>query len=322
MAADFRSVALVRLTAVLAGVCVAGTLAVTRAAADQQADQKADQKVAQKRGDDKRPVYHSRPRRRSGFSPLRVHASVDVRGGPDDSADFYCPAIEWDWGDGTSLGKLGGLRPLRGRHQHHPAPVLRRSHLPAGRRLPGDVPAQAEGRASSRRPAPTSRSARAFATILATDVSRGRRDGGRAGPRPRAAPRCTSCATAPPPSTIPRSSPKSSSCCRASIDAGDSHALLLPELLGDPATWRLETAMRYDSHRPQAAAGRGPLRQAAPADAGLPLAVRVQPRQLRAAAPREPGALRLRAGARARERPPATCALRARTPRPRQPREP
>lgn len=26
-------------------------------------------------------------------------------------------------------------------------------------------------------------------------------------------------------------------------------ALLLPELLGDPSTWRLETAMRYQSHR-------------------------------------------------------------------------
>ena len=36
-----------------------------------------------------------------GFSPLRVHASVDVRGGADDAIDFYCPTIEWDWGDGT-----------------------------------------------------------------------------------------------------------------------------------------------------------------------------------------------------------------------------
>jgi hypothetical protein len=26
---------------------------------------------------------------------------VDVRGGSDDYADFYCPSIEWDWGDGT-----------------------------------------------------------------------------------------------------------------------------------------------------------------------------------------------------------------------------
>jgi hypothetical protein len=31
---------------------------------------------------------------------------------------------------------------------------------------------------------------------------------------------------------------------------GDADALLLPELLGDPATWRLETTLRYQSHRP------------------------------------------------------------------------
>jgi hypothetical protein len=41
---------------------------------------------------------------------------------------------------------------------------------------------------------------------------------------------------------------------RASIEAGDSHALLVPELLGEPASWRLETAMKYGSHRPQAPA--------------------------------------------------------------------
>ena len=29
----------------------------------------------------------------------------------------------------------------------------------------------------------------------------------------------------------------------------DSPALVLPELLGDPDTWRLRTAMRYESHR-------------------------------------------------------------------------
>jgi hypothetical protein len=31
--------------------------------------------------------------------------------------------------------------------------------------------------------------------------------------------------------------------------SGDARALLLPELLGDPETWRLQTAMRYQSHR-------------------------------------------------------------------------
>jgi hypothetical protein len=36
-----------------------------------------------------------------GFSPLRVRVVVDVRGGSDDYPEFYCPTIEWEWGDGT-----------------------------------------------------------------------------------------------------------------------------------------------------------------------------------------------------------------------------
>ena len=36
-----------------------------------------------------------------GFSPLRVRLGVDVRGGSDDYAEFYCASVEWDWGDGT-----------------------------------------------------------------------------------------------------------------------------------------------------------------------------------------------------------------------------
>ena len=101
MAADFRSVALVRLTAMFAGVCVAGTLLAAHAAPDPAAHQKADQKVAQKQDDDKRPSLSLKITPPLGFSPLRVRASVDVRGGADDSIDFYCPAIEWDWSDGT-----------------------------------------------------------------------------------------------------------------------------------------------------------------------------------------------------------------------------
>ncbi len=36
-----------------------------------------------------------------GFTPLRVVVVVDVKDGSDDYADFYCAAVEWDWGDGT-----------------------------------------------------------------------------------------------------------------------------------------------------------------------------------------------------------------------------
>jgi hypothetical protein len=36
---------------------------------------------------------------------------------------------------------------------------------------------------------------------------------------------------------------------QAATRSGDLDALVLPELLGDPDTWRLRTAIRYESHR-------------------------------------------------------------------------
>jgi hypothetical protein len=36
---------------------------------------------------------------------------------------------------------------------------------------------------------------------------------------------------------------------RRAADAGDADALLLPEVMGDPATWRLRSAIHYQSHR-------------------------------------------------------------------------
>ena len=53
-------------------------------------------------GEDKKPSLALRATPPVGFSPLRVRLVVDARGGSDDYADFYCPTIEWDWGDGTS----------------------------------------------------------------------------------------------------------------------------------------------------------------------------------------------------------------------------
>ena len=41
---------------------------------------------------------------------------------------------------------------------------------------------------------------------------------------------------------------------RAAIERSQPSALLLPELLGDPSTWRLDTAIKYQSHRGAAAA--------------------------------------------------------------------
>lgn len=56
---------------------------------------------AQRDGADRKPSLSFRATPPVGFSPLRVRVAVDVRGGSDDYPEFYCPTIEWDWGDGT-----------------------------------------------------------------------------------------------------------------------------------------------------------------------------------------------------------------------------
>ena len=56
---------------------------------------------AQSNGEAKKPSLSLRVAPPVGFAQLRTRLVVDVRGGDDDYADFYCPTIEWDWGDGT-----------------------------------------------------------------------------------------------------------------------------------------------------------------------------------------------------------------------------
>ena len=51
--------------------------------------------------DDKKPSLSLKVTPPLGFSPLKVRAVVEARGGADDSVDFYCAGTEWDWGDGT-----------------------------------------------------------------------------------------------------------------------------------------------------------------------------------------------------------------------------
>ena len=56
---------------------------------------------AQRGGDDRKPSLSLKANPPAGFAPLRVHLTVDVRGGANDYAEFYCPTVQWDWDDGT-----------------------------------------------------------------------------------------------------------------------------------------------------------------------------------------------------------------------------
>jgi hypothetical protein len=33
--------------------------------------------------------------------PARISATAEFKGGDDDFQEYYCPTIEWNWGDGT-----------------------------------------------------------------------------------------------------------------------------------------------------------------------------------------------------------------------------
>ena len=51
---------------------------------------------------DRRPSLSLKASPPTGFSPLRVHLAAELKGGADDFQEFYCPTVEWEWGDGTS----------------------------------------------------------------------------------------------------------------------------------------------------------------------------------------------------------------------------
>jgi hypothetical protein len=36
------------------------------------------------------------------FAPARVVVVAELKGGPDDLEEFYCPTVEWEWGDETT----------------------------------------------------------------------------------------------------------------------------------------------------------------------------------------------------------------------------
>jgi hypothetical protein len=49
----------------------------------------------------KKPAISMKASPAGGFSPLRVVFTAEIKGGDDDFEDFYCPGVEWYWGDDT-----------------------------------------------------------------------------------------------------------------------------------------------------------------------------------------------------------------------------
>src|SRR5262245_48769202 len=80
-----------RLFTTAACVCLAGgTLVLTAQNSDKDTP------------DARRPKVTLRAQPSVGVAPVRVVFTGELAGGSDDFEEYYCPSIEWQWGDDTS----------------------------------------------------------------------------------------------------------------------------------------------------------------------------------------------------------------------------
>ena len=61
--------------------------------------------------DAKRPKIRLRVQPQVVIAPARVTLTAELTGGSDDFAEYYCPAIEWEWGDETSSESTNDCEP-------------------------------------------------------------------------------------------------------------------------------------------------------------------------------------------------------------------
>ena len=61
----------------------------------------SDEKQDKEKRDPKRPSLSLKATPGTGMVPVRISATAEFKGGDDDFQDYYCPAVEWNWGDGT-----------------------------------------------------------------------------------------------------------------------------------------------------------------------------------------------------------------------------
>jgi hypothetical protein len=76
--------------------------------------QKADKDAKDARDKDadaKRPKVTLKAQPAIAMSPARVVLTAELVGGPNDFEEFYCPTVEWDWGDGTQSESTSDCAP-------------------------------------------------------------------------------------------------------------------------------------------------------------------------------------------------------------------
>jgi hypothetical protein len=62
---------------------------------------------------DKRPKMTLKAQPTISMAPSRVVLTAELLGGADDFEEYYCPSIEWQWGDGTSSEASSDCEPYQ-----------------------------------------------------------------------------------------------------------------------------------------------------------------------------------------------------------------
>jgi hypothetical protein len=88
--------------------CVATSVVLTATVAGAQKDDKPDKNAKEP---DPRPKVSLKAQPVIAMSPARVVLTAELTGGANDFQDFYCPAVEWDWGDDTRSEKSDDCAP-------------------------------------------------------------------------------------------------------------------------------------------------------------------------------------------------------------------
>lgn len=57
---------------------------------------------ASAQGGNKKPTLSLKATPAVSFAPARIVVLAEVKGGANDFEEFYCPSVEWEWGDLTT----------------------------------------------------------------------------------------------------------------------------------------------------------------------------------------------------------------------------
>jgi len=73
--------------------------------------QQKNSKDSKEPKDDRRPKLTLKAQPVVSIAPSKVTLRAELTGGANDYEEFYCPTIQWDWGDGTQSESTSDCEP-------------------------------------------------------------------------------------------------------------------------------------------------------------------------------------------------------------------